>query len=95
MRSRNFAVLTRIGFNPKLAGTYGNIAGNRRWAVLMFDVYICDRRYLLVLPKGTLIPRDGNLARSPKRKRGVVSVSEEIRRAIGKDGYYRRKLGRF
>jgi hypothetical protein len=59
----------------------------------MFDVYICNHRYLLVLPKGTPVTREASLTRSPKQKRSVLIVSEQIRTAVGRDGYYRRKLG--
>ena len=57
----------------------------------MFDVYINDKRDLLVVRKGLTLSllRDGS-ARWRKKKR-VVSVSDEISRAVQKQGYYIRK----
>jgi hypothetical protein len=58
----------------------------------MFDVYLSDKRdRLLVIPKGVTIPDDETRWR---KKRSVVSVSERIRLAIQRDGYYRRRLGK-
>ena len=65
----------------------------------MFDVYLNDRRdHLLVVAKGGVIPLAGTSARWPKnrwrkKKRKVVTVSDEIRLAVQRDGYYRRRLG--
>ncbi len=57
----------------------------------MFDVYINDRRDLLVLRKGFPLPSIGPSDRWRKRKR-ATSVSEEIRLAVQDRGYYRRKV---
>ncbi len=58
----------------------------------MFDVYLNDRRDLLVVRKGFPIPLiDGGASRWRKKK-GAASVSHEIRRAVQKNGYYVRKL---
>lgn len=58
----------------------------------MFDVYLNDRRDLLVVRKGLPIPLiDGGAGRWRKKK-GAASVSHEIRRAVQKNGYYVRKL---
>ena len=58
----------------------------------MFDVYLNDRRDLLVVRKGLPIPLlDGGSGRWRKKK-GAVSVSEEISHAVQKHGYYVRKL---
>ena len=60
----------------------------------MFDVYLNDRRdHLLVVAKGGVIPVAGTSARWRKKKRKVVNVSDEIRLAVQRDGYYRRRLG--
>jgi len=65
----------------------------------MFDVYLNDRRdHLLVVAKGGVIPVAGTSARWRKnrwrkKKRKVVTVSDEIRLAVQRDGYYRRRLG--
>jgi hypothetical protein len=59
----------------------------------MFDVYLSDKRnHLLVVPKGGVIPLGGTSARWRKKKRTVVVVSDEIRLAVQRDGYYRRRL---
>jgi hypothetical protein len=56
----------------------------------MFDVYLNDRRDLLVVRKGLPIPAADVSGRWRKKKR-AVSVSEEISRAVQKQGYYMRK----
>ena len=63
---------------------------SRGWgAAVMFDVYLNDKRHLLVVRKGLPIPpADGRW----RRKKRAVSVSEEISRAVQKQGYYMRKL---
>ena len=58
----------------------------------MFDVYLNDRRDLLVVRNGFPIPVVDASGRWRKRKQRVASVSEEIRRAIQSQGYYMRKL---
>ncbi|WP_024519098.1 hypothetical protein [Bradyrhizobium sp. Tv2a-2] len=57
----------------------------------MFDVYLNDRRDLLVVRKGFPIPVAGASGRWRKRKK-VVSVSDDIRLAVQSRGYYMRKL---
>ena len=56
------------------------------------DVYLSTRRDLLVVKKGSSIPRAVVLGSWRKGKRRVVKVSEEIRSALEKQGYYMRKL---
>ncbi|HLZ01100.1 MAG TPA: hypothetical protein VKR55_03000 [Bradyrhizobium sp.] len=56
----------------------------------MFDVYLNDRRDMLVVRKGYPIPIASGRWR--KRRKMVGSVSEEIRRAVLSQGYYMRKL---
>jgi hypothetical protein len=58
----------------------------------MFDVYLNDRRELLVVPKGSSIPSKERPSRWRKKKYGVASVSEEIKLAVSTHGFYRRKL---
>jgi hypothetical protein len=58
----------------------------------MFEVYLNGKRALLVVPKGLPIPKS-ETGRWRKKKTKVAAVSEEIRLAIQRDGYYRRKLG--
>ena len=58
---------------------------------MMFDVYLNDKRDLLVVRKGVPIPHSEAPIRWRKKKRAAV-VSEEIKRAIQKQGYYLRKL---
>jgi hypothetical protein len=59
----------------------------------MFDVYLNNRRDLLVVRNGLPIPVTEASGRWRKRKRGrLASVSEEIRVAVQKRGYYMRRL---
>jgi hypothetical protein len=57
----------------------------------MFEVYLNDRRDLLVLQKGCPMPLIGASGKW-RRKKKVIKVSDEIRSAIEKHGYYLRKL---
>jgi hypothetical protein len=58
----------------------------------MFDVYLSDRCDLLVVRKGFPIPLGGASGRWRKSKKRVVSVSDEIRLAVQRQGYYMRRL---
>ena len=58
---------------------------------IVFDVYLNNRRDLLVVRKGLPFPLGGPLYKWRKSKKRVVKVSEEIRLAIQKQGYYMRK----
>jgi hypothetical protein len=59
----------------------------------MFDVYLNNRRDLLVVRNGLPIPVTETSCGWRKRKRGrLASVSEEIRVAVQKQGYYMRRL---
>jgi hypothetical protein len=57
----------------------------------MFDVYLSDRRDLLVVRKGFPIPTGDASARWRKTKKRAASVSEEIELAVQKQGYYMRR----
>jgi hypothetical protein len=58
----------------------------------MFDVYLNEKRdRLLVLTKGQPIPSIGNSGRWRKKKR-AVAVSDEIKLALQRDGFYWRRL---
>lgn len=60
----------------------------------MFDVYLNDRRnYLLVVAKGQPIAVHRHLGQWHKKKE-TVAVSDEIKRAVQRDGYYWRRLRR-
>jgi hypothetical protein len=62
------------------------------WGALMFDVYLSDRRdQLLVVETGQPIPIHQRLGRWYK-KRAAVAVSDEIKTAVQRDGYYSRRL---
>jgi hypothetical protein len=50
------------------------------------------RRDLLVVTKGSPIPRIAPPGKWRKSKKRVVKVSEEIRSALERQGYYMRKL---
>jgi hypothetical protein len=58
----------------------------------MFDVYLNNRCDLLVVRKGLPIPLGGRSDKWRKSKKRVVVVSEEIRLAVQRQGYYVRKL---
>ena len=58
----------------------------------MFDVYLSDKRDLLIVRRGSSLPISAFRGRWRKRKRKVVSVSGEIRSAIERQGYYMRKV---
>jgi hypothetical protein len=58
----------------------------------MFDVYLNNRRDLLVVRKGLPIPLGSSSSKWRKSKKRVVMVSEEIRQAVQRHGYYMRKL---
>ena len=54
----------------------------------MFDVYLNDRRnYLLVVAKGQPIAAHRHFGQWHKKK-ATVAVSDEIKRAVQKNGYY-------
>ena len=57
----------------------------------MFEVYLNERRDLLVLEKGTPVPVI-RAAGKWRKKKGVFKVSDEIRCAVQSQGYYLRKL---
>jgi hypothetical protein len=59
----------------------------------MFDVYLNDKRDLLVVRK-VYNPSPDASGRWRKRKK-VASVSEDIRLAVQRQGYYMRKLTDF
>jgi len=61
----------------------------------MFDVYLSDKRDLLVVRSGNPIPSGNISGRWRKQKRRVMLVSEEIRRVIESQGYYVRKVSVF
>jgi hypothetical protein len=58
----------------------------------MFDVYLNDKRDLLIVRKGLPIPLSCTRGRWRKKKRMVVRVSEEINQTVQRQGYYVRKL---
>jgi hypothetical protein len=59
------------------------------------DIYLNNRRELLVVKKGCSIPSVAVAGSWRKRHKRVVKVSAEIRSAIQKDGYYMRKVTDF
>jgi uncharacterized protein YcgL (UPF0745 family) len=61
----------------------------------MCDVYLNEKRDLLVVRKGLSSPLGDTSAKWRKSKKRVVSVSEEIRQAVEKQGYYLRRLRNF
>ena len=58
----------------------------------MFDVYLNGKRDLLDVRRGFPVPPSDASGRWRKRKRRVASVSEEIWRAVQRQGYYMQKL---
>jgi hypothetical protein len=58
----------------------------------MFDVYLNEKRdRLLVIARGQPIPVVENAGRW-RRKKGTLAVSDEIKSAVRRDGFYWRKL---
>ena len=57
----------------------------------MFDVYLSDRRDLLVVRKGFAIPLGDASGRWRKRKKRVANVSAETKLAVETQGYYLRR----
>jgi hypothetical protein len=56
----------------------------------MFDVYLSNRRdHLLIVEKGQPIPIHQHLGRWHKK---TVAVSDEIKVAVQRHGYYSRRL---
>ena len=60
----------------------------------MFDVYLNIKRDLLVVRNGLPIPLPDASGRWHKKKK-VASVSEDIKLAVQRQGYYLRKLTDF
>jgi hypothetical protein len=58
----------------------------------MFDVYLNDKRELLVIEKGTSLPLLAAPGKWRKRKKKVFRVSLQIRSEVQDRGYYLRKL---
>lgn len=61
---------------------------------VMFDIYLNDKRDLLVVRKGFPIPLGEPLSRWRKKKK-VISVSDHISRAVENQGYYIRRFKEF
>lgn len=59
----------------------------------MFEVYLNDRRDLLVIEKGNPLPLFATTGKWRKRKKKVARVSDEIGFAVRTQGYYVRKRG--
>jgi len=58
----------------------------------MFDVYLNEKRdRLLVVAKGRSVPVIENSGRWRKKK-GAAAVSDEIKSAVQRDGFYWRRL---
>ena len=57
----------------------------------MFDVYLNDKRDLLVVRRGSSLPACAS-GRWRKKKKRVLSVSDEIRSAVQSQGYYMRRV---
>lgn len=58
----------------------------------MVDVYLSDKRDLLVVKKGFPMPLLGARGKWRKSKKRIIKVSDEIRSALQRQGYYMRKL---
>ena len=58
----------------------------------MVDVYLSDKRDLLVVKRGFPMPLLGAPGKWRKSKKRVVKVSDEISSALQRQGYYTRKL---
>ncbi|MGY8664513.1 hypothetical protein Q3C01_19475 [Bradyrhizobium sp. UFLA05-109] len=58
----------------------------------MFDVYRNDKCDLLVLSKGSAIPALSSRHKWRKSRKRISKVSDEIRSAVQRQGYYVRSL---
>ncbi|MCJ9728949.1 hypothetical protein [Bradyrhizobium sp. PRIMUS42] len=58
----------------------------------MFDVYRNDKRDLLVLSTGSAVPVLCSAHKWRKSRKRVLKVSEEIKSAVERQGYYLRNL---
>ena len=58
----------------------------------MFDVYRNEKRELLVLSNGSAIPVVCSQNIWRKKRRRVLKVSDEIKSAVQRQGYYVRSL---
>ena len=58
----------------------------------MFDVYRNDKRELLVLNNGSAIPVACSQNKWRKSRKRVLRVSDEIKSAVKRQGYYVRGL---
>jgi hypothetical protein len=58
----------------------------------MVEVYFKIKRDLLVVRKGFPVPAVSAPGKWRKSKKRVIRVSEEIRQAVQRQGYYMRKL---
>ncbi|WP_082908213.1 hypothetical protein [Bradyrhizobium neotropicale] len=58
----------------------------------MFDVYRNHKHELLVLSKGSAIPTLSSRHKWRKSRKRVLRVSDEIRSAVQRHGYYVRSL---
>ncbi|WP_271578636.1 hypothetical protein [Bradyrhizobium sp. CCBAU 11361] len=58
----------------------------------MFDVYRNDKRDLLVLSTGSAVPVLYPAHKWRKSRKRVFKVSDEIRSAVQRQGYYVRRL---
>ncbi|UWU90770.1 hypothetical protein [Bradyrhizobium sp. CB1015] len=58
----------------------------------MFDVYRNAKRDVLVLSTGSSIPGACSTNRWRKSRRRILKVSEEIRSAVQRQGYYVRSF---
>lgn len=58
----------------------------------MFDVYRNDKRELLVLSNGSAIPIVCSRGKWRKSRKRVLKVSDEIKSAVQRQGYYVRSL---
>ena len=56
------------------------------------DVYLNTKRDLLVVKKGFPMPPIAAQGKWRKSKKRVIKISDEIRSALERQGYYMRKL---
>ena len=58
----------------------------------MFDVYFNGKRDLLVVSKASSMPVLGSPTKWRKSRKRVFQVSDEIKSAVERQGYYVRRL---
>ncbi len=60
---------------------------------MLFDVYLNEKRDLIVVSRGAPLPSLGIARKWRKSPRRAIRVSDEIQAAVAEQGYYLRRIG--